>query len=149
MTPSLTFRLWSSENQTVGVGRRSGRINQSQCTFSRFVIGLVLLLLLLTTTIWFSLDHKRNVSDGVVSGIGKLLSLDHKPYASDYGSDLDSVASENQPYVKDSRKNERRIKKKEKGEGVGAALPLPSFPPFSCSRFLNFGDLTISEPWTV
>ena len=40
-------------------------------------------------------------------------------------------------------------KKKEKGEGVGAALPLPRFPPFSCSRFLNFGDSTISEPWTV
>ena len=33
------------------------------------MIGLVLLLLLLlllpTPTIWFSLDHKRNVSDGV------------------------------------------------------------------------------------
>ena len=40
-TPSLTFRSWSSENQIVGVGSRSGRINQSQCTFPRFVIGLV------------------------------------------------------------------------------------------------------------
>ena len=94
MTPSLTFRLRSSENQTVGVGRRSRRINQSQCTFSRFVIGLVLLLLLLTTTIWFSVDHKRNVSDGVVNGIGTLFSPDHKLYASDYDSDSDSVASE-------------------------------------------------------
>ena len=28
------------------------------------VIGLLLLLLLPTPTIWFSLDHKRNVSDG-------------------------------------------------------------------------------------
>ena len=71
MTPSLTFRLWSSENQIVGVGSRSGRINQSQCTFPRFVIGLVLLLLLPTPTIWFSLDHKWNVSDGVVSGVGR------------------------------------------------------------------------------
>ena len=71
------------------------RINQSQCTFPRFVIGLVLLLLLPTPTIWFSLDHKRNVSDGVVSGIGTLFSLDHKLYASDY--DSDSVTSENQP----------------------------------------------------
>ena len=55
--------------------------------FPRFVIGLVLLLLLLlpTPTIWFSLDHKRNVSDGVVSGIGTLFSLDHdKLDASDY-----------------------------------------------------------------
>ena len=40
-------------------------------------------------------DHKRNVSDGVVSGIGTLLSLDHKLNASDY--DSDSVAAENQP----------------------------------------------------
>ena len=84
-TPSLLFRLECSENQIVGVGS----------TFPRFVIGLVLPLLLPTPTIWFSLDHKRNVSDGVVSGIGTLFSLDHKLYASDY--DSDSVASENQP----------------------------------------------------
>ena len=75
-TQSLTFRLWSSENQIVG--SRSGRISQSQCTFPRFEIGFVLLLLLATPTIWFSLDHKRNVSDGVVSGIGTLLSLYRK-----------------------------------------------------------------------
>ena len=75
-TPSLTFRLWSSENQIVGVGSRSGRINQWQCTFPRFVIGLVLLLLLPTPTIWFSLDHKL--------------------YATDYDSDSHSVASEHQ-----------------------------------------------------
>ena len=98
-TQSLTFRLWSSENQMVGVGSRSGRISQSQCTFPRFEIGFVLLLLLATPTIWFSLDHKRNVSDGVVSGIGTLFSLDHKLYASDYDSDSDSVASENQPFI--------------------------------------------------
>ena len=58
------------------------------------MIGLVLPLLLPTPTIWFSLDHKRNVSDGVVSGIGTLFSPDHKLYASDYDSDSDSVASE-------------------------------------------------------
>jgi len=39
--------------------------------FPRFVIGLVLPLLLPILTIWFSLDHKRNVSDGVVSRIGR------------------------------------------------------------------------------
>ena len=50
-----------------------------------------------TPTIWFSLDHKWNVSDGVVSGIGTLFSLDHKLYASDY--DSDSVTSKNQPLV--------------------------------------------------
>ena len=59
------------------------------------MIGLVLLLPLPTPTLWFSLDHKQNVSDGVVSGIRTLFSLDHKFYASDY--DSDSVASENQP----------------------------------------------------
>ena len=57
--------------------------------------GFVFLLLLPTPTIWFSLDHKQNVSDGVVSGIGTLFSLDHKLYASDYDSDSDFVASEN------------------------------------------------------
>ena len=62
-----------------------------------FVIGLVLLLLLPTLTIWFSLDHKRNINNGVVSGIGMLFSLDHKLYASDYDYDSDSIASENQP----------------------------------------------------
>ena len=74
----LMFRLWSSENQIVGVGvgSRSGRISQSEYTFPCFVIGLVLLLLLLTLTmIWFSLGHKQNVSDGVISGIGVLFSL--------------------------------------------------------------------------
>ena len=58
---------------------------------------LVLLLLLPTPTIWLSLDHKRNVSDGVVSEIGTLFSLVHKLDASDYDSDSDSFASENQP----------------------------------------------------
>ena len=59
------------------------------------MIDLVLPLLLPTPTIWFSLDHEQNVSDGVVSGIGTLFSLDHKLYASDY--DSDSIASENKP----------------------------------------------------
>ena len=41
---------WSSENQIVGVGRSGRRINQSQCTFPCFVIGLVLQFLLVTPT---------------------------------------------------------------------------------------------------
>ena len=61
------------------------------------MIGLVLPFQLPTPTIRFSLDHKRNVSDEAVSGIGTLLSLDHKLYASDYYSDSYSVASENKP----------------------------------------------------
>ena len=59
------------------------------------MIGFVFLLLLPTPTIWFSLDHKQNVSDGVVSGIGTLFSLNHGLCASDYDSDSDFVASEN------------------------------------------------------
>ena len=54
-------------------------------------------LLLPTPTIWFSLDQKWNMSDGVISGVGILFSLDHKLYVSDFYSD--SVASENQPLV--------------------------------------------------
>ena len=79
--------------------KQKRKVNHSQCTFPCFAIGLVLPLLLPTPTIWFSLDHKRNVSDGVVSGIGTLFSLDHKLYASDYNSDSNSnsVASEKQP----------------------------------------------------
>ena len=61
------------------------------------MIGLVLPFLLPTPTIRFSLDHKGNVRDEAVSGIGTLLSLDHTLCASDYYSDSDSVASENQP----------------------------------------------------
>ena len=72
------------------------------------MIGLVLLLLLPTPTIWFSLDHKRNVSDGVVSGIGTLFSLDHKLDGSDYDSDSDSVANENQ---QDTKKNKKQTNK--------------------------------------
>ena len=60
-TPSLTFRLWSSENQIVGVGSRSGR------TKPMTKRGNVLP----TPTIWFSLHYKRNKSDGVVSGVAR------------------------------------------------------------------------------
>ena len=59
------------------------------------MIGLVFPLLLPTPTIWFSLHHNRNVSDGVVSEIGTLFSRDHKLYACDYDSDSESVAREN------------------------------------------------------
>ena len=47
--------------------------------------------------LWFSLDHKWSISDGVASGIRMLFSLDHKLYSSDCDSDANSVASENQP----------------------------------------------------
>ena len=74
-TPRLTFRLWSSENQiSVGVGKRSGRINQSQCTLPRFEIGLVFPLLLASSATQFTLDR----NDGVVSVITSLFSLDRK-----------------------------------------------------------------------
>ena len=68
------------------------------------MIGFVLLLLLPTPTIWFSLDHKWNIRGGVISGIRILFSLDHKLYASDY--DSFSVASENQPLKINPPKNQ-------------------------------------------
>ena len=53
----------------------------------------ILPLLLPTPIMWFSLDHKLIVSDGVVSGVGK---NGHKrSYDSNYDADSDSVASEN------------------------------------------------------
>ena len=80
-------------------------------------MGLVLPLLLPTPTIWFSLDHKRNVSDRVVSGIGTLFSLDPKLYASDY--DSDSVASENQPLERCPLKESNKGSKKRQGPTLG------------------------------
>ena len=41
--PLQLQHLRASENQIVGVGRGSGGINQSQCSFLCLVIGLVLL----------------------------------------------------------------------------------------------------------
>ena len=88
--PVASFRLWSSENQIVGVGSRSGRISQSKCSLKRFVIGLVLPLLLATPTTQFSLDRKRRsrkLNNNAVS-LSRIV-----PHSSVY----DSVAGENQP----------------------------------------------------
>ena len=93
----LLFRLWSRENQIVGVWSRSGRTKPITKCGKVHCDWFVLLLLLSTPTIWFSLDHKWNVSNWVVSGIGTLFSLDHKLYASDYDSNSDSLTIENQP----------------------------------------------------
>ena len=76
-------RMWRHKHNRIGVrilcstydlvktrlseSSRSGRINQSQCMFPRFLIGLFFLLQLPTPSIWFSLDHKRNVSDRIIS----------------------------------------------------------------------------------
>ena len=84
-TPSLMFRLWSSEKQIVGVGSRSRRTKPITKRGNVHCDWFILPLLLPTPTIWFSLDHKRNVSDGVVSGVGR------KWKRSD-SSDSDSVA---------------------------------------------------------
>ena len=85
-TPSLTFRLWSSENQIVGVGSRGGRTTKPIAKSGNVHYDwFILPLLLPTPTVWFSPDHKRNVSKGVVSGVArKWKRLD--------SSDSDSVA---------------------------------------------------------
>ena len=79
------FRLWSSENQIVGVGSRSRKTKPITKRGSVHCDWLILPLLLPTPTIWFSLDHKRKVSDGVVSGVGRKWKLSDS-------SDSDSVA---------------------------------------------------------
>ena len=84
---TFPFFVRSAYDLVIGVGSRGGRINQSQCTFPRIVIGLFSWRLLPIPTIRFSLDHKRNVS-----GMETLFSVDYKLYASDYDSDSDSVA---------------------------------------------------------
>ena len=64
MTRSPTFCLWSSENQIVGVGRRSGRTKPIKKRGNVYCDWFILPLLLPTSTIWFSLDYKRNISHG-------------------------------------------------------------------------------------
>ena len=82
-TLSLTFHLWSSENQIVGVGSRSRRTKPITKHGNVHCDWFILLLLLLT--IWFSLDHKQNISDGVLKWSRK------KFKRFDY-SDSDSIA---------------------------------------------------------
>ena len=72
-TPSLTFRLWSSENQIVGVGSRSGSYTPITMHVPTLRDWFSSSLLPPTLTIWFSLGHKRNES-----GIGTLFAIDHK-----------------------------------------------------------------------
>ena len=83
-----------------------GRIIQSKCTFPHFVIGFTGSFASasdsgnLVFTRSYIITRSSHVSDGVVSGIGTLFSLDYKLYALDYDSDSDSVASESQPLTK-------------------------------------------------
>ena len=92
----MKTRLSELEAEAEGLNRQEKQGNL-HCDW--FILSLVLL----TPTTWFSLDHKPNVRDRVVSGIGTMFSLDQKLYASDYDSDSDSVASENQPeFIEDS-----------------------------------------------
>ena len=46
-------------------------LNQSQCVGTCIVIAFIPPPLLPTPTIWFSLDHKRNLNNGLVSGVGR------------------------------------------------------------------------------
>ena len=63
MIPSLTLHLWSSENQIVGVGSRSRRTKPITKHRNVHCDWFILSLLLPTLTIWFSLDHKQNISN--------------------------------------------------------------------------------------
>ena len=64
-------RLRSSENWVFGVASWSGRTKPITERGNVHCNWFILPLLLPTQTIWFSLDYKRNVSDRVVSGVGR------------------------------------------------------------------------------
>ena len=113
--------LRSSENWVVGVTSRSGRTKPITKPGNVHCDWFILPLLLPTLTIWFSLDHKRNVSGEVGSKVGRKqkcsnssdsdfirlmtaydsdfwFSLGDKySYNSTYDSNSNSVTSENQP----------------------------------------------------
>ena len=111
--PLFLRRLRSSENCTVGVESRSGRINQSQCSTPSIVIGWFFRFCF---RLWQSTFHWI-ISDEVISGVGRkwegsdssdpdtveLMTplstpiFDKRSYDSDNDTDSDSVASENQP----------------------------------------------------
>ena len=46
-------------------------LNQSQCVGTCIMIAFIPPPLLPTPTIWFSLDHKRNLNNGLVRGVGR------------------------------------------------------------------------------
>ena len=76
----LWFRLQlhhlrSSENWVVWVASRSERTKPITMYGNVYCDWFILPLLLLTLTIWLSLDNKRNVSDGVVSGVWRKWNL--------------------------------------------------------------------------
>ena len=59
------------QNKIVGVGSRSRRTKPITKHVNVHCDWLILPILLLTPTIWFSPDHKWNVSDGVVREVGR------------------------------------------------------------------------------
>ena len=71
-------RLRSSGNWVVGVARRSWWTKPITICGNEHCDWFILPLLLPTPAIWFSLDHKRDVSDGV----GRKFS--DSPYVSDF-----------------------------------------------------------------
>ena len=111
-------RLLSSENQIVRVASRSRRTKPSTKHGNMLCDWFILLLLLLTLAIWFSLDHKqwshkqswkkmekiwffllqfRRTYDSAYDS-DFLFSLNHKrSYNCAYNSDANSVASETSP----------------------------------------------------
>ena len=70
MTPSLTFRLLSNENQIVRVGSRKRRTKPITKRGNVHCDWFIFLLLLPNLTMWLSLDHKQNINGGVVSEVG-------------------------------------------------------------------------------
>lgn len=71
MTPSIILRSSYDRVETrwSELEAEAEDLNQLQSVAMCIVIGLFPLLLLLTLTIWFSPDHKQNLSNGVLSGV--------------------------------------------------------------------------------
>ena len=86
---SVAYVALTNENQIVAVGSRRGKTKPiTKRVNLHCVCWFILPLLLPTPLIWFSLVHKRNVSDGVVNGIGRNGNIPSRQRS----SDSDSVA---------------------------------------------------------
>ena len=85
--------VFTSDGVGVGVGVASGVV-RALMTWWKSKIGVVSGVISATES---ESEESERFHFFRLRGIGTLFSLDHKLYASDYGSDPDSVASENQP----------------------------------------------------
>ena len=68
---SVAYVALTNENRIVAVGSRRGRTKRITKRVNVHCDWFIHPLLLPTPLIWFSLVHKRDVSEGVVNGVGR------------------------------------------------------------------------------